>query len=288
MTVNDLNNVIQKLETFTNELKQKNKVLSAALLIGINYAGSESELNGCVNDVMNMKEILINKYGYKQEDIRVLTDDKDNQKQDEKPTKQNILDGIEWLVKKNHSGFNNLFFHFSGHGLQVEDKQGDERDNKDECLVPSDYKTAGIIRDDTLEKNFVSKLKENTNCIAITDACHSGTQFDLRYKYNGGTKNYTYNKKSNITTAPTAPKIITLSGCKDTQTSDDAFYSGSWSGALTKFLLETLKEVDYSITCYGLLSKLKYKLKKNGHSQIPQIGTTHKLKATSVFIELDD
>ena len=33
-----------------------------ALLIGINYIGTDSELSGCINDINETKDVLINKY----------------------------------------------------------------------------------------------------------------------------------------------------------------------------------------------------------------------------------
>lgn len=35
-----------------------------ALLIGCNYPGTDAALKGCVNDVLNMKEVLINYKGF--------------------------------------------------------------------------------------------------------------------------------------------------------------------------------------------------------------------------------
>jgi hypothetical protein len=35
-----------------------------ALLIGINYSGSSCEVQGCVNDVNRMKELLVSKFGF--------------------------------------------------------------------------------------------------------------------------------------------------------------------------------------------------------------------------------
>ena len=43
--------------------------MKKALLIGINYTGTANELNGCINDVMNMKTALIDKYEFKNEFI---------------------------------------------------------------------------------------------------------------------------------------------------------------------------------------------------------------------------
>ena len=60
--------------------------MKKALLIGINYVGTENELNGCINDVKNMKTMLIDKLGYKSQNITMLTDETTK-----KPTKSNIL-----------------------------------------------------------------------------------------------------------------------------------------------------------------------------------------------------
>lgn len=47
-------------------------------------------------------------YNYKPEDIVVLTDDATNPRQ--RPTRQNMLDGMRWLVKDAHK-HDSLFFH---------------------------------------------------------------------------------------------------------------------------------------------------------------------------------
>lgn len=40
----------------------------------------------------------------------------------------------------------------AGHGGSVADKDGDEADNKDETMVPVDYKSSGQITDDEILK----------------------------------------------------------------------------------------------------------------------------------------
>jgi hypothetical protein len=37
-----------------------------ALLIGINYIGSSNQLNGCINDVANIKSFLIQRFDFKE------------------------------------------------------------------------------------------------------------------------------------------------------------------------------------------------------------------------------
>lgn len=43
-----------------------------ALLIGINYFGTKSELRGCINDVHNMVQFLTERYGFRKEDMVIL------------------------------------------------------------------------------------------------------------------------------------------------------------------------------------------------------------------------
>lgn len=82
-----------------------------ALLIGINYFGQRGQLRGCINDVRNMTAYLVEHFGYKREDMVILTDDQQNPMS--QPTKQNILRAMHWLVKDARPN-DSLFFHYSG------------------------------------------------------------------------------------------------------------------------------------------------------------------------------
>jgi hypothetical protein len=82
-----------------------------ALLIGINYFGQKGQLKGCINDVKNMSAYLNEYFGYKREDMVLLTDDQQNPMS--QPTKANILRAMHWLVKDARPN-DSLFFHYSG------------------------------------------------------------------------------------------------------------------------------------------------------------------------------
>jgi hypothetical protein len=82
-----------------------------ALLIGINYFGQRGQLRGCINDVRNMSQYLMEAFGYKRDDMVILTDDQQNPTS--QPTKQNILRAMHWLVKDARPN-DSLFFHYSG------------------------------------------------------------------------------------------------------------------------------------------------------------------------------
>ncbi|KAH7558145.1 caspase domain-containing protein [Bipolaris maydis] len=151
-----------------------------ALLIGINYFGQRGQLRGCINDVKNMSTYLNEFFGYKREDMVTLTDDQQNPMS--QPTKANILRAMHWLVKDARPN-DSLFFHYSGHGGQTKDLDGDEDDGYDEVIYPVDFRTAGHIVDDEMHRIMVAPLQPGVRLTAIFDSCHSGSALDLPYIY---------------------------------------------------------------------------------------------------------
>lgn len=79
-----------------------------------------------------------------------------------------------------------VYLHYSGHGVKLADDDGDEEDGFDECLVPLDFQTKGIIRDDDLLKILVKPMAEGVFVTSIMDCCHSGSILDLPYSFKAG------------------------------------------------------------------------------------------------------
>ncbi|KAM5501342.1 Ca(2+)-dependent cysteine protease [Microsporum canis] len=151
-----------------------------ALLIGINYFNQRGQLRGCINDVKNMSNYLSQSYGYARQDMVLLTDDQQNPMS--QPTKANILRAMHWLVKDARAN-DSLFFHYSGHGGQTADLDGDEEDGNDEVIYPVDFRTAGHIVDDEMHRIMVQPLVPGVRLTAIFDSCHSGSALDLPFIY---------------------------------------------------------------------------------------------------------
>jgi len=149
-----------------------------ALFVGINYFKSKAELNGCINDVKNVSELVCARFGFK--NCLYLTDENPDPLM--KPTYANIINGMKWLVRGAKSG-DSLFFHYSGHGGTAKDSDTDEIDGFDETILPVDYNYSGQIVDDVIYKNLVEPLPEGVRLTAIFDSCHSGTVMDLPYTY---------------------------------------------------------------------------------------------------------
>ena len=243
-----------------------------ALLVGINYKGTSSALRGCISDVADMKQYLLAHQGYKEENITILTDDTAS-----KPTAANIMHNLALLIMRAHtSKATEIWFHYSGHGSQVRDRSGDEKDGMDETLVPLDYLTKGMITDDTLQQ-YAAHLPKTCRMICIMDCCHSGTVFDLKYRYDG---------KSVLTENPTSTissNIKLLSGCTDAQTSADAEINGHWCGAMTRSFLYAMDVYKDNPTAQQLISCINAYLDNGGYEQRPQLSCSEMLTDSTPF-----
>ncbi|EOX98759.1 Metacaspase 3, putative isoform 2 [Theobroma cacao] len=149
-----------------------------ALLCGVNYHGKSYRLKGSINDVKCMKYLLVEKLGFPNDSILMLTEDETDRFKI--PTKQNIRKALRWLVYGCQSG-DSLVFHFSGHGARQLDYNHDEVDGYDEALCPLDHETEGNIIDDEINDTIVRPLPPGATLHAIVDACYSGTVLDLPY-----------------------------------------------------------------------------------------------------------
>lgn len=247
-----------------------------ALLIGCNYAGTGSDLSGCINDVLNMKEYLLSK-GCLQSNITLMTDDTTiTTEQTNLPTKANIFQNISKIIGMMKAG-DTLVFHMSSHGGQTYDYSGDEKDRRDETLY--DMKLQPIL-DDELKANLVNKIPKGCKLRCIVDACHSATSMDLPWIVTS--VNMKYSKES--TTCLLSDDVVCISGCGDLQTSADTIdSSGKFAGALTMNILEALKEAGKGETWFELITVVRYLLRKGKYSQVPQLALgRQKLEKTVV------
>ncbi|KAF8172105.1 peptidase C14, caspase domain-containing protein, partial [Pholiota molesta] len=293
-----------------------------ALCIGINYIGLECELKGCINDVQNIQNFLISHYGYKKEDIFMLTDDATDPRG--RPTRANMLQAMQELVRDSQP-HDSLFFHYSGHGAQIKDTAGDEVDGFDDVIYPVDYQDydEGYIVDDLIHEIMVKPLPAGCRLTAIFDACHSGTVMDLPYVYSTkgkikepsltaevsqglltafnsyarGNKN-AFNdmglpkmsmsdmrKAERIAKATrTSPADVVLwSGCKDSQAAADANGAGQASGAMS-YAFTTALNVNKHQSYRELLVAIRNILKSEGFIQKPQLSSSHPMDTSIMFI----
>lgn len=260
-----------------------------ALIVGINkYANSNNTLSGCVNDAMNMRTLLIDKFGFQADNIRMLTD--------KRATKNKILQRLKWLVSKHGE----LVYHHSGHGSQIRDRNGDElNDGLDEILIPYDHDWDHPLTDDMIANIFATKYSDSYLTM-ICDTCHSGSMNRDFNSYGSITdshyvrflsppadimvRSFDRDIEKNTFSAKVAVEKdnVLISGCKDNQSSMDAYINGSYQGVMTSALIKAANEFERP-TWNELYAKMISIINIWKYEQDPQLTGSEALKNRPVF-----
>lgn len=291
-------------------------MLKKALVIAINYVGTDAELRGCASDGERIYAYL--KRCCPNCDIRVLCDDRRIKAPIfAAPSYAEILRQIDWLVE-GATNESHLWISYSGHGgsqkvrtraieamrgrveplellsaaetmskynrqvavplheslnrhtsskahvleigsrrlMTVETKKQPsanvnaepaETDGCNETILPMDFRRSGEIVDDLLRRRLVDPLPSGAKLTAFFDSCHSGTVLDLRFNWQDLDARSTIpniNKQEFHALAESKAQVLLLSGCRDAQTSADAFIEGHYCGATTQAFLTTLAKLE--------------------------------------------
>jgi hypothetical protein len=254
-----------------------------ALIVGINYRGTTSQLNGCINDAHTAQNYFTN-LGFQ---CQLLTDDSPI-----KPTRSNILTQLNTIMSGLTSG-DTVIIYYSGHGGLTVDTSGDELYGRDSVIFPLDYRTSGSIVDDTL-RTYLVQAPTGVNIFCVFDACNSGSVCDLRYnlfdtsyKSNPGDKSselITRNKViTNSNYSETNANILSLSGSKDDQLSVEIYVNGVATGALTYALFAFLKSQTPNKTLEELIQGVRSILNGFGLSQNPSMMSGRSIDTSSIF-----
>jgi hypothetical protein len=262
-----------------------------AILMGNNYTGTDNELKGCIADVNRMKDLL-QTWGFT---CVIMTDLASDSL---KMTRQNILNILDVTLSGLDTN-DTCIVYYSGHGSLITDSSGDEGVfGKDSVIIPVDYKTNGIISDDTIRQQLLKATKGNV--FSIFDSCNSGSVCDLRYNIFSNIyraivslhpvlnpENWvkTFSFAENTTYAETNTNVLSLSGSRDSQFSyeiQDA--SGNYGGALTFALISVLRKETPTILLSELFAKVKTKLASWGiTNQNPQFMSGKTFNETFTF-----
>lgn len=234
-----------------------------AVLIGINYIGMDVELYGCINDMLQIQNLLIYVYGYKPSDIVFLRDDDPSNM----PTRENIVKRLKELVVSKPSEY---MICYSGHGTNFKDTNGDEKDGLDECIVPYNFRSAGCILDD--EMNMILRGLFKIPGLALFDCCRSGTVLDLKYD---GISNEATNERG----------LVCISGCMDSELAAETVDAVTQlpQGAMTSAFLKVLREKGYNIPIAGVWNEMLRVLKDQGFSQRPCLSSSVPVNASTPY-----
>lgn len=238
-----------------------------ALLFGLNYGRTNNELRGCCNDARELAKVLVDRFGFGS--ARVIVDE--NPMDVAHCTHHGIECALRELAQRSwNASLEVAFISYSGHGSKVRDTSGDESDGYDEGLCPIDYGRCGLVIDDTINE-ILATFNPATRVYIVVDACHSGTILDLPCHFTVAQQNTPFNKpyKQAGTNIPNV-EIVGFSGCRDDQTSADAYdmKRRQFGGALTSALLDTIQimsEVELEDTSVDEVFHRVDKLLKSRH-----------------------
>lgn len=240
------------------------------LQVGIN-AYPSSPLNGCVNDVRQMDEVLA-AHKWQPAARRVLLDGQ--------ATRAAIRAGMAWLLQQDVQC---LIFQYSGHGTILRDQSGDEPSGIDGAICPVDYTRNGFILDDEFGA-MTDKLKRGQRLIFFFDSCYSGAAQRLAFnfesvnkllrrskprfvraddavipgdKYYDPINNRSFNNERSIMVATAQPNVL----------ADDAWIAGQYRGAGTYALMTSWLKQGPRVSYQAIISTANYWLRTNGHNQ---------------------
>jgi hypothetical protein len=261
------------------------KPTKLALLVGIDEYKYISNLRGAVNDVRNMKALLVESFGFPddEEHIRVLTNDG--------ATREAIIKSIEEHLIAKASKDSIVVFHYSGHGSQLKDaNDGDETDGWDETLVAHDSGHQDPhpnrdITDDELNA-LLGKLTDKTpNVTLILDSCHSGTAVrgsglartaapDMRpppkreRTFTSGTRGA---RQSENSLRLEDSRYALISGSAAEELSYELLVDGQPYGAMTWHLTDQIRRVGAQATYRDIMDVVKAQVSAKYPVQHPQL-----------------
>lgn len=253
-----------------------------ALLVGINnYANAP--LRGCLNDVTDLAQLLTQRHGFQDTEIRTLLD--------EQATAANIRSALKgWLLQSASSGAR-LLFHFSGHGSLLPYADGNVHNIV--CPYDCDFTDQRSLSDIDFRRIF-GAVPQGAIFNWISDSCHSGNlakSIKRTLKRAFGMRNAVprylppppqimqqirkMSKRAatkSLSDAVDQLNGVLIAGCDSHEESADAVFNDRFNGALTYFLLKRLngerglvEDVD------TIIKEVARMVRENGYDQHPQI-----------------
>ena len=234
------------------------------------------------NDIPLIREAL-KRQGFKEANIRII--------RDKEATKQGILLAMQQQFITKAKAGDICVFHFSGHGQQVMDNNGDEADGYDEALVtydsPMEYE--GGVEKHLRDDEFGFKLEEvrkhlgsNGNLLVIIDACHSGTSTRSGLgTYRGTTTKYAPKGYKPVTNTKIINEgLFSLGETKPGLAPMSAFFASAASelnqecgeehcGSLSLAFSKALAKADTKTSYRGLFDNIRLEMSKMVPGQTP-------------------
>jgi hypothetical protein len=271
--------------------------------------GDYPSLSGCVRDIAHVEEFLKCKLGIKGECILKLTATSTDgtepmEPREEWPTYENIVAAFQKIIDRAKAG-DQVYVHYSGHGGRTKTAYPEIKGPKgvDEALVPVDVGKPGgrYLRDIEVAHLLKTMVDKGLIVAVVLDCCHSGgatrgiggatvrgiSTIDSALRTpdslvaSGNELKSTWNDLSggmtrNIKTGSgwlTEPKgYVLLAACRASESAHEFSFDGNeTSGALTYWLLDSLKQIGPGLTYKQVHDIIIAKIHSQFEDQTPQL-----------------
>lgn len=264
-----------------------------ALLVGINDYQHVPKLNGCVQDVSDMRDVLVRKYHFSAENILTLTDAQATHEAIVHAFQRHLIDN----ARRNPNAI--VMFVYSGHGSTVDDTVGTKASGVHSTLVPVDSRDPAAqhfdIRDDEVAALVGTLCQHTTNVTLIFDSCHSGSvNRDV-----GGPNVRTVSRDLRVqpsrpaAAVASAPPIgdialvdqlpfnqryVAISACQWYETAKEMQVGNRFNGALIGHLVPALWRARSDATCRAILEEVATGVTRRYVDQHPLVeGDLHRV-----------
>lgn len=260
-----------------------------AVIAGVNdYPGTGLDLSGCVNDALDMSELVRDRWR-----SQALVTQKVDVLMDAHATKANVTEALRSAISQAGWG-DRILYHWSGHGTWVPDRDGDEIDFRDEAQCLYDFQDGGLFTDDELHTLF-SATRAGVGVLLLSDSCHSGTMARMvetdvavpaecapkfmppSLMYDISTERAIQIEQAVDTRAPRKTTNL-ISGCADHEYSYDAWFGSRPNGAFTRAAVDALR-ADPGLSLKGWWNAIRTKLPSGSYPQTPQLTYTSLYRA---------
>jgi len=266
-------------------------------------------LGGCVRDISHVEEFLKNKLGLPADRITRLTaslteGDKPAEPPAQWPTYKNIIAGFKNLTKQAKAG-DQVYIHYSGHGGRATTAYAKLKGKtaQDEALVPTDIgnSEAQYVRDVEIAHLLKAMVDKKLVVTVVFDCCHSGGatrgRGGARTRGIGTVDTRTLPAKSLVASeeelAQTWQSLsggktrslkpasgwlmepqgyVLMAACRAQELAMEYPFDGEESnGALTYWLLDSLKQIGPGLTYKLLHDRIVAKIHSQFETQTPQL-----------------
>ena len=237
-----------------------------AVLAGSNFLGTENQLAGCINDLIDVRKMI------EGTGITILADLRDAQM-----TTANWKAALMNAAAIAQPG--DVIFHMhSHHGATLPD--ANEPNGVEEIWCPNDFDWSPehMIDEEWLSHTLLASMKTGVRWVDWADCCHAGNSFrglwcpgeKPRFIPNPDLKDFDAKKVSPIVVSHQNVKGILLAGCRCDQTSADAYINGEHCGAFSHSMEQAIAG-NPAGTYQDIMLKATQLLGLGGYDQKPEL-----------------